>query len=114
MLFQGQEFLQGGWFNDHVPLDWDRAETFSGILVLYRDLIDLRLNRNGLTRGLTGQHINVHHVNDSDKLIGFHRWCDERTEHLAVALDGAGRERLVAWLEDMLLAFAAGYFQQTA
>ena len=25
MLFQGQEFLQGEWFQDTVPLDWDRA-----------------------------------------------------------------------------------------
>ncbi len=25
MLFQGQEFLQGEWFQDTVPLDWDQS-----------------------------------------------------------------------------------------
>ena len=44
MLFQGQEFLQGGWFDDEVPLDWDLDETFRGVTRLYRDLIALRLN----------------------------------------------------------------------
>jgi len=24
MLFQGQEFLEGGWFRDTVPVDWDQ------------------------------------------------------------------------------------------
>ena len=52
MLFQGQEFLQGDWFQDTVPLDWDQSETFRGIVRLYRDLIRLRLNRSGVTRGL--------------------------------------------------------------
>ena len=26
MLFQGQEFLQGDWFQDTVPLDWDQSD----------------------------------------------------------------------------------------
>jgi 1,4-alpha-glucan branching enzyme len=76
MLFQGQEFLQGKWFRDDVPMDWDRAETFSGILLLYHDLVRLRLNRDGHSKGLTGQRINVHHVNDGDKVIAYHRWMD--------------------------------------
>ncbi len=74
MIFQGQEFLSGGWFDDHVPLDWRRAVTFSGIYRLYRDLIRLRRNLDGATRGLCGAHINVFHVNEADKLIAYHRW----------------------------------------
>ena len=31
MLFQGQEFLQGEWFRDDVPLDWDLREEFHGL-----------------------------------------------------------------------------------
>ncbi len=27
MLFQGQEFLSGGWFQDTVPLDWDLTKS---------------------------------------------------------------------------------------
>ena len=74
MLFQGQEFLQSGWFQDTVPLDWDLKDTHEGLLGLYCDLIRLRLNKTGTTRGLSGQHVNVHHVNDHDKLVAFHRW----------------------------------------
>ncbi len=74
MLFQGQEFLEGGWFRDTVPVNWDQREEFHGIVRLYRDLIRLRLNRGGLTRGLCGQFTQVYHVNDERKILAFHRW----------------------------------------
>ena len=74
MIFQGQEFLEDGFFQDEVPLDWARLQTFGGIHMLYRDLIRLRRNWFNHTRGLRGQHINVHHANNSDKVIAFHRW----------------------------------------
>ena len=74
MLMQGQEFLEDGWFDDGDPLDWSRSERFSGLTRLYADLIALRKNNNGYSRGLTGQHINVHHINEGDKVIAFHRW----------------------------------------
>ena len=74
MIFQGQEFLEDGYFQDTVPLDWARLQAFSGIHLLYRDLIRLRRNWFNQTRGLRGQHINVHHVNNTDKVIAFHRW----------------------------------------
>ena len=76
MLFQGQEFLEGGWFRDDVPLDWRRNNDYEGIANLYADLIDLRLNRGHVTRGLTGQHVNVHLADDASKLLAFHRWAD--------------------------------------
>ena len=74
MIFQGQEFLEDGYFQDTVPLDWTKLQAFSGIHQLYRDLIRLRRNWFNQTRGLRGQHVNVHCVNNSDKLIAFHRW----------------------------------------
>ena len=74
MLFQGQEFLQGEWFQDTVPLDWDLGEEFHGIVRLYRDLIRLRLNRAGASRGLCGRGLSIRHVNEADKVIAFHRW----------------------------------------
>ena len=74
MLFQGQEFLQGDWFQDTVPLDWDQNETFRGIVRLYRDLIRLRLNRGGVTRGLTGHGVAVHRIDEERKLVAFRRW----------------------------------------
>ncbi len=74
MLFQGQEFLEGGWFNDTIPVDWDQRDEFHGILRMYRDLIRLRLNYDGLTRGLCGQFIQVYHLHDERKVIAYHRW----------------------------------------
>ncbi len=74
MLFQGQEFLEGAWFRDTVPLDWDQNQEFRGIVRLYRDLIALRLNRAGQTRGLAGQHTDVYHLNDARKVLTMHRW----------------------------------------
>jgi len=76
MLFQGQEFLEGGWFRDTVPVDWDNLDEFCGIARLYRDLIRLRLNRGGQTRGLTGQNIQLIRVDDPNKVVAFRRWMD--------------------------------------
>ena len=74
MIFQGQEFLEDQWFHDDDPLDWSKLERYGGIQQLYRDLIRLRRNWYDTTRGLRGQGVNVHHVNDADKLVAFHRW----------------------------------------
>jgi 1,4-alpha-glucan branching enzyme len=74
MLFQGQEFLEDGFFSDTDPLDWSKADYFNGILKLYRDLIQLRRNWFNNTRGLAGNNVNVFHVNNTGKVIAFHRW----------------------------------------
>ncbi|MBC7447333.1 MAG: alpha amylase C-terminal domain-containing protein [Hymenobacteraceae bacterium] len=76
MLFQGQELLEDGEFADTRPLQWDRLLAFFGLVTLYRDLIALRRNLRGTTRGLTGQGCRVHHVNDEAKLVAFLRWSD--------------------------------------
>ena len=74
MLFQGQEFLEGGWFRDTVPVDWDQRDEFRGILRLYKDLIHLRRNLYGFSRGLCSQFTNVYHLHEERKVIAFHRW----------------------------------------
>lgn len=74
MLFQGQEFLESGYFRDDVPLDWSKTTKFAGIVALYRDLIALRKNATGTTRGLQGNNVNVFHTNNQNKVIAFHRW----------------------------------------
>ena len=74
MIFMGQEFLEWGAWSDGSQLDWSKIDRFSGILNLYRDLIYLRRNWFDNTRGLRGHNINVHHVNDADKVLAFHRW----------------------------------------
>ncbi len=74
MLFQGQEFLEDGWFQDTVPLDWHKSVEFSGLVRMYRDLIHLRLSRVGNTRGLTGSGLNTFHQNQADNVLAYHRW----------------------------------------
>lgn len=74
MLFQGQEFLEAEWFRAEVPLDWGLGAAYPGIVRLYRDLIALRRDRQGCTRGLCGPHVRVHHVDDERKVLAFHRW----------------------------------------
>ena len=76
MIFQGQEFLQGGWFRDDVPLDWEQNNEYRGVVRLYRDLIRLRRNLDGTTRGLTGHHVNVFHADEESNVFAFHRWAD--------------------------------------
>ncbi|MGO9988671.1 MAG: alpha-amylase family glycosyl hydrolase [Steroidobacteraceae bacterium] len=74
MIFMGQEFLCGGWFNPDAPLDWSNAAQLPGIIMLYRDLIRLRRDWFNNTRGLRGQNIHLHHIDDGNKVIAFHRW----------------------------------------
>ncbi len=76
MLFQGQEFLQGEWFRDDVPVDWDLNEDYHGIVRLYRDLARLRRNWRDSTRGLSGHGTQILHVDEEANLMAFHRWAE--------------------------------------
>lgn len=75
MLFQGQEFLVDGWFEDADELDWEQAIQHEGIIELTSKLIQLRRNQNGNTRGLTGQRVDVFHINHQGKVVAFQRSC---------------------------------------
>ena len=74
MLFQGQEFLEGGWFRDDIPIDWDLGSEFRGIVRLYRHLIAMRLDRWGVTRGLRGQGVQIVRADEEHKVLIFRRW----------------------------------------
>jgi 1,4-alpha-glucan branching enzyme len=74
MIFQGQEFLEDRYWQGNVPLDWNKVARNGGIVKMYTDLIRLRRNWHNQTRGLRGGFIHVHHVNQTDKLLAFHRW----------------------------------------
>ena len=74
MLFQGQEMLEERWFDDKDPVDWHLSKKFGGIVQAYRDLIRLRRNWFDTTRGLRDQNLDIFHINDTDKVIAFHRW----------------------------------------
>ena len=74
MLFQGQEFLEDRWFDDRVPLDWDKRHRNAGFLHLVRQLISLRRNTSGHTRGLTGPHLRIIRADNTAKTLAYHRW----------------------------------------
>ncbi len=74
MILQGQEFLTDSWFKDDKPLDWSKLEQYPGIQRLYTDLIQLRRNYHNTTRGLSGQFVDMYHVNPEAKVIAYHRY----------------------------------------
>jgi 1,4-alpha-glucan branching enzyme len=74
MLLQGQEFMQGGSFNDWQALDWKKAKDFAGIVMAHKHLISLRKNEFGNTAGLIGQSLKILHQSEENKLLAYHRW----------------------------------------
>jgi 1,4-alpha-glucan branching enzyme len=76
MIFQGQEFVEDGYFDANRPLDWSKFSEFKGIVRLYRDCIRLRRNMDGTTKGLTGQHTRIIHMNHDEKVVAIHRWSE--------------------------------------
>ena len=78
MIFQGQEMLETRAFGFNTPTEMDstRADDpkVKGIVQIYRDLIVLRRNLAGKTKGLTGQNLNVFHLDNGNKTLAYHRW----------------------------------------
>jgi 1,4-alpha-glucan branching enzyme len=74
MLFQGQEFMEPGWFTHWNQLDWTRVESFPGTVQFYRDLTTLRRNLRGQTAGLTGQGYETLQCDETSKVLAYHRW----------------------------------------
>jgi 1,4-alpha-glucan branching enzyme len=74
MIFQGHELLEDKWFSDTDPIDWKRFKAFKGFVRMHRDLINLRKDAHSTTRGLTGHHTELLHVDNEAKVIAFHRW----------------------------------------
>ncbi len=92
MIFQGQEFLEGGWFRDDVPLDWAQNDEFHGVVRLYRDLILWRRNVSGLTRGLTGHNTEILHSDEERNTLAYHRWADGGPRDSTVVLVNLSHE----------------------
>lgn len=76
MIFQGQEMLEDRTFDffTSTPVDWKKTANFKGIVSMYRDLIALRRNTSGKTGGLSGEHVNVFHVDEQNKTLAYHRF----------------------------------------
>ena len=74
MIFQGQELLETWGFKPQNAMRWERAVSQEGILNAYTDLVGLRRNLAGDTQGLKGTGANVYHVDNSNKVVAYHRW----------------------------------------
>ena len=74
MLFQGQELLEDEWFRDTDPIEWFRTLTFTGIHLMYRDLIALRRNLADESRGLSGSGMSVIYEHKELLILVYHRW----------------------------------------
>jgi 1,4-alpha-glucan branching enzyme len=100
MLFQGEEFMEDGSFNDWREVDWSKAERFAGIIDAHHDLIVLRKNELGTTRGLLGKQINLAHVDEVNKVIAYHRWHDGGPKDDVVAVINFSGQELPDYVLD--------------
>lgn len=55
-------------------MDWANRDRHRGFLHLTRQLISLRLNRTGSTRGLRGRNTRLIRVDHDRHVLVFHRW----------------------------------------
>lgn len=87
MLFMGQEMLAVAQFSDSTPLDWTRVNTYSNVVSFYRDFIRLRRNLDGVSLGFTGPNLSWHTVDNTAKLLSFHRWGAGPNDQVMVVLN---------------------------
>src|SRR5262249_52369833 len=69
------------------PLDWTRVNTYSNIVSFYRDMIRLRRNLDGVSWGLTGPNVSWHAVDNTSKLLAFHRWGAGPNDQVMVVIN---------------------------
>ncbi|MFO1478264.1 MAG: alpha-amylase family glycosyl hydrolase [Verrucomicrobiota bacterium] len=74
MIFQGQEMLENQQFSSSRAVDWTKTNTYSYIVQFYRDLIGLRRDLKGYTPGLKGDTCALLLVDNTAKLVAFHRY----------------------------------------
>lgn len=86
MILQGQEMLETNQFSDARPVDWSRTNTFAGIVRLYRELIRLRRNLDGVSEGLLGDGCSTYQVDNVNKLIAYSRWNTGSTDRYTVVV----------------------------
>jgi len=87
MLFMGQEMLAVAQFSDSTPLDWTRVTTYSNVVAFYHDLIRLRRNLDGVSWGLTGPNISWHVVDNTAKVLAYHRWGAGPNDQVMVVIN---------------------------
>jgi hypothetical protein len=74
-------------FADTKPLNWANTNTYSSVVKYYRDLIHLRRNLEGVSLGLTGPNLTSHVVDDTAKVLAFHRWGAGPSDQVMVVMN---------------------------
>ena len=87
LLFMGQEMLTTNQFGDSKPLNWANTNTYSKVVNFYRDIIRLRRNLDGVSLGLTGPNVTSHVVDDTAKVLAFHRWGAGPNDQVMVVMN---------------------------
>ena len=86
MIWQGQELYETNDFNDARSLDWSRTNSFPQFKTLYRDLIRLRRNLDGVSFGLGGDGTFTFLINNTDKMLGYRRYSPAQPDNHVVVL----------------------------
>lgn len=86
MILQGDEFLQGGSFNDWQALEWKHLDTHAGFTLAHQHLAALRSNRYNNTGGLLGQYTTIFHQDDNNHVIAFARSQQENFDNSTVVI----------------------------
>jgi 1,4-alpha-glucan branching enzyme len=86
-IFMGQERLDVSQFSDSSPLDWSRVTTYSNVWNFYHDMIRLRRNLDGVSAGLTGPNISWHTIDNTAKVLAYHRWGAAANDQVMVVFN---------------------------
>ena len=74
MIFQGDEFLDPSWLDNKTTLNWTNAQTWSGIVQLYSDLVHLRTNAAGSSAGLSDPELNIYQQDKANDVLVYDRY----------------------------------------
>jgi len=74
MIFQGDEFLDPSWLDHKTTLDWTNAQTWSGIVQLYGNLVNLRTNAAGTSPGLCDPDLNLYQQDNTNDVLVYDRY----------------------------------------
>lgn len=74
MIYQGDEFLDPSWLDNKTMLNWTNADTWAGIVDLYRDLVNLRTNAGKTSSGLTDPDLNIYQQDRTNDVLVYDRY----------------------------------------
>lgn len=100
MIFQGQELLQGNWFDDTVPMGWAQQGEFRGIVRLFSDLTDLRLTVSASRE----RGVDLPFADDKRKIVAFRRFVGDGSPDVPIALNFRANAA-----QDVTIALPKGY-----